>query len=238
MAKPARTSAASAVFRLFIGFPPVSARVVARVLCGASLASCWRAVDAPRRDSSGRTCHSPVVPFIGPDLSQQKPMRILIVEDARTIADAAAAPLMRAGHAVDVVGTGEGAQDALAVQAYDLIILDLGLPDIDARRCSRAGGARGDGGADPRPPPRARRFPTTASPRSTRARTITFIKPFESDELAATLPRAAAPGAGGRPHDALRIGSLVLDRGRRTVTIDGAPVELPKREFRLLRRAA
>lgn len=158
-------------------------------------------------------------------------MRILIVEDARTIADAAAAPLTRAGHAVDVVGTGEGAQDALAVQAYDLIILDLGLPDIDGTTLLARW--RAQGMAAPILVLTARSAVDDRVAALDQGADDYLIKPFESDELAARC-RALLRRARGEAHDALRIGTLVLDRGRRTVTIDGAPVDLPKREFRLL----
>jgi two-component system, OmpR family, response regulator TctD len=60
-----------------------------------------------------------------------EPMCILIVEDTSDVGEAIVASLSRAGYAVDRQTTGEGARDALNVQSYDLIILDVMLPDVD-----------------------------------------------------------------------------------------------------------
>ena len=57
-------------------------------------------------------------------------MRILVVEDDRTIAEPLRTGLLREGFAVDLVDTGAG---ALAAEEYDLVLLDLGLPDLDGR---------------------------------------------------------------------------------------------------------
>lgn len=56
-------------------------------------------------------------------------MRILIVEDATDMAEAVAIRLGRAGMACDLAETVEAAEDFLAVQRYDAIILDINLPD-------------------------------------------------------------------------------------------------------------
>ena len=60
-----------------------------------------------------------------------RPARILLVDDEVSI-QRAVAPLLRArGYTVEVVGSGAAALEALASQPPDLIVLDLGLPDID-----------------------------------------------------------------------------------------------------------
>src|SRR3972149_4990301 len=70
-------------------------------------------------------------------------MRILIVEDAPTLADGLTRSLKRADYAVDCVHDGEQADQVLAAQSYDLVILDLGLPKLDGfeviRRVRRRG---------------------------------------------------------------------------------------------------
>src|SRR5437016_4546515 len=58
-------------------------------------------------------------------------MRILVVEDEKRIADFLARGLESAGYAVDVAGTGAGALDMVHATEYDMIVLDLGLPDMD-----------------------------------------------------------------------------------------------------------
>jgi len=57
-------------------------------------------------------------------------MRILLVEDDQVLADALSRALVQAAHAVDIVGTGERADHALALGVYDLAILDIGLPGL------------------------------------------------------------------------------------------------------------
>src|SRR5580704_9551519 len=58
-------------------------------------------------------------------------MRILVVEDEKRIADFLSRGLESAGYAVDVAQTGGHAIDMVHTTEYDLVILDLGLPDLD-----------------------------------------------------------------------------------------------------------
>ena len=58
-------------------------------------------------------------------------MRILVIEDEKRIADFLDRGLSSAGCAVDVVGTGREALAAVHATDYDLLILDLMLPDMD-----------------------------------------------------------------------------------------------------------
>ena len=58
-------------------------------------------------------------------------MRILVVEDDSLLARGLTRVLTRAGHAVDQVETGSQADKALRAGSYDLVVLDIGLPDID-----------------------------------------------------------------------------------------------------------
>ena len=58
-------------------------------------------------------------------------MRILLVEDDRSLADGLTASLKHAGYAVDHVPTGEDALASASSEHYDVIILDIGLPGID-----------------------------------------------------------------------------------------------------------
>ena len=58
-------------------------------------------------------------------------MRVLVVEDEKRIADFLSRGLQSAGYAVDVVHHGGDAIERVHATEYDLIVLDLGLPDID-----------------------------------------------------------------------------------------------------------
>jgi two-component system OmpR family response regulator len=58
-------------------------------------------------------------------------MRILVVEDDALLADGLTRVLRRSGHAVDQVRTGLHADNSLRIASYELVVLDVGLPDID-----------------------------------------------------------------------------------------------------------
>jgi DNA-binding response OmpR family regulator len=58
-------------------------------------------------------------------------MRLLVVEDEKDVANALLLGLTRNGYAVDVAENGKKALEALAVNDYDLLVLDLNLPDMD-----------------------------------------------------------------------------------------------------------
>ena len=71
-------------------------------------------------------------------------MRILIAEDDRVLADGLLRALRSAGYAADQVSDGALADTALATHAFDLLILDLGLPrlhGLDVLRKLRARGS-------------------------------------------------------------------------------------------------
>ena len=64
-------------------------------------------------------------------------MRILVVEDDSLLAAGLTSLLARAGHAVDQVRSGSQADGALRATDYELLVLDIGLPDIDGHELAR-----------------------------------------------------------------------------------------------------
>ena len=72
-------------------------------------------------------------------------MRILIAEDDDSIANAIAALLRDGGHVVDIVDRGACAERAFAGCAFDLLVLDLGLPDLDGTHVLARIRQRGNG---------------------------------------------------------------------------------------------
>lgn len=58
-------------------------------------------------------------------------MRLLLIEDERTLCDAVARRLRRSGYSVDLAYDGERALQLLEVERYDLVLLDLNLPKLD-----------------------------------------------------------------------------------------------------------
>ena len=61
------------------------------------------------------------------------PMRILVIEDERKVAEMVGRGLRTERYAVDIAGTGNAGCEMASATAYDLLILDLGLPDMDGR---------------------------------------------------------------------------------------------------------
>ncbi|ABB09543.1 two component transcriptional regulator, winged helix family [Burkholderia lata] len=159
------------------------------------------------------------------------PMRILLVEDDRMIAEGVRKALRSDGFAVDWVQDGDAALTALGGETYDLLLLDLGLPKrdgIDVLRTLRARGlalpvlivtAR-DAVAD-----RVKGLDAGADDY--------LVKPFDLDELGARM-RALIRRQAGRSESLIRHGALTLDPASHQVTLDGVPVALSAREFALL----
>ena len=158
-------------------------------------------------------------------------MRILVVEDERTVAEAIARGLRREGLAVDVAYDGSVGHEMAMVTRYDVVVLDRDLPGVHGDKiCADlvASGAL------------TRVLMLTAS--GTVADRVEGLhlgaddylpKPFAFDELVArvrALGRRATPAA----PPVLATGDLVLDQARLSVTRAGRPVELTRKEFGLL----
>ena len=160
--------------------------------------------------------------------------RVLLVEDDDATRDAVARNLE--GHGFRVTTSGDVA-DALRhwdAERPDLILLDLGLPDLDGSALVR----------------HVRREATTpililSARTDERVKVATLeagaddyvTKPFGMDELrariGAVLRRAAGPAAD--PGGVVRLGPVELDVAARRVSVNGTPVELTPREYELLK---
>lgn len=157
--------------------------------------------------------------------------RILIIEDEPALARALAITLNARGYETEVAVTGAAGLDLVASSHPDLILLDLGLPDLDgmailaavrgwsqipvvvlsARQTSHDKVAALDAGADDY-----------------------VSKPFAMDELLARI-RAATRRATGAEADPLVVtASFTVDLAARVVTREGQPVRLTPTEWRLL----
>jgi two-component system copper resistance phosphate regulon response regulator CusR len=158
-------------------------------------------------------------------------MRILVVEDEPEVADLVRRALREAAWAVDVVGTGIGALEALAVFDYDLAVLDLGLPDIDGFEVCRRWRARG--GRTPILMLTARGSLSARVAGLDAGADDYLAKPFALEELLARM-RALARRPAAALDPVLTVQDLALDPATRTVTRAGAPVALTAREFALL----
>ncbi|MGH2735824.1 MAG: response regulator, partial [Actinomycetota bacterium] len=78
-------------------------------------------------------------------------MRILVVEDEKDLTDAVARGLQHEGYAVDVAYSGGEALEKIGVNHYDLICLDLNLPEIGGLEIARTVRSDLASGDDPGP---------------------------------------------------------------------------------------
>ena len=158
-------------------------------------------------------------------------MRLLVVEDEPRIAELLRAALERTGFVADAVATAADGRATVAVNPYDAVVLDLGLPDGDGlellRELRRAGNlipililtARDaledrvgglDAGADDY-----------------------LVKPFAMSELIARV-KALLRRPGGALGTMLKAGNIKFDTIGRDVSIAAVPLALPRRETAIL----
>jgi two-component system, OmpR family, response regulator len=158
-------------------------------------------------------------------------MRILVVEDEPHLATQLRQTLADAGYAVDHAGNGREGWQMGGVQAYDAVVLDLGLPELDGLSVLRRWRAEGvhapvliltardqwhekvagiDAGADDY-----------------------LTKPFHTEELLARV-RALIRRAQGLASPVLHCGPVALDTRSGRVTLDGHPLVLTSHEYKVL----
>lgn len=156
---------------------------------------------------------------------------ILVVEDDPGIRTALIRGLDERGHAVASVGTGLAALESTLKSRPDVVLLDLGLPDVDGLQV--LGMLRGvsdvpvivitaqdddamivaalDAGADDY-----------------------VVKPFGLDQIDARMRAVLRRGSSAAPEGPIRVGDLEIDTRARRATLAGRPLELSRKEFDLL----
>jgi two-component system response regulator QseB len=158
-------------------------------------------------------------------------MRLLLVEDDEILGDGLAAGLTMEGYAVDWLTNGRLADEALKTNSYELIVLDLNLPDMDGLAILRALRNRKDETpvmvltAKDTIPDRVRGLDSGADD--------FVIKPFELDEVCARL-RALARRNEGRSAPTIEHKGIVLDPASHQVTWHKEKVDLSQKEFEIL----
>lgn len=165
----------------------------------------------------------------------QNKITILIIEDEKNICDFIATTLKVQGYRAITAGTGREGISLTASQCPEVILLDLGLPDIDGMEVIR----------------QVRSYTSipiiVISARTQEKEKVTALdlgaddyitKPFGSSELMARIrtalrhgSRAAVGAAGERPYQA---GGLKIDFERRLVTMNGQPIHLTQVEYKIV----
>ncbi len=158
---------------------------------------------------------------------------ILVVDDEPNIADLVEMYLRREGFRVLKSGTGEDAVRAVADQRPRLVVLDVGLPDIDGLEVCR----------------RLRANSTIPviflTARDTEVDRVLGLelggddyvtKPFSPAELVARVKAVLRRGDGASAvAELVEVGSVAIDAARREIRVAGTPVDFTTKEFDLLR---
>ena len=162
--------------------------------------------------------------------------RVLVVEDDQFVRQALIRHLSEAAHTVRSVGTALEALREVAQVGFDLVVLDLGLPDLDGAEALKMLRGLTD-------------VPVIiATARDEEAEIVRLlnagaddylVKPFSVEHLSARMAavlrrsRTAAQDE-ARAEGALRVGGLAIDIQRRQAHLDGRELDLTRREFDLL----
>lgn len=161
--------------------------------------------------------------------------RVLVIDDEPQIRRFLGISLGAQGYRVLEAATGQQGLDALQASPPDLVILDLGLPDMDGQEVLRELRRRS---AVP---------VVVLSVRSNEAEKVAALdagandyvsKPFGMQELSARLRALLRPRAAGETSVVFDDGHLRIDMGLRSASILGVPLALSKKEWSLLSKLA
>ena len=158
-------------------------------------------------------------------------MRVLLVEDDPMIAQGLQTAPRDGGFAVDWMRDGAGAAAALRTAAFDLVLLDLGLPRRDGIDVLRELRRRGD--TTPVIILTARDDIQHRVAGLDAGADDYVVKPFDLDEVTARM-RSVLRRAAGRGEPVIQHGDLRLDPVTRTVERGGVPVNLSAHEYAVL----
>jgi two-component system OmpR family response regulator len=158
-------------------------------------------------------------------------MRVLVIEDEPNLQRQLKSALEQAGYAVDTAGDGEDGHFLGSTEAYDAVVLDLGLPEMDGLTVLDRW--RQEDHAMPVLVLTARdRWSDKVAGLDAGADDY-LAKPFQTEELVARL-RALIRRAAGQASSELVAGNVRLDARSGRVTLDDEPVKLTAQEFKLL----
>ncbi len=156
---------------------------------------------------------------------------MLLIEDDAAIRAALIRGLSDRGHAVASAGTGMAGLEQAVSSQPDLVVLDLGLPDVDGRTVLRM--LRG-----------ASKVPVVvATARDDESEIVALldagaddyvVKPFSAAQLDARIRAVLRRGGERKADEVIEVGDLRVDPRARQATLEGRNLELTPREFALL----
>lgn len=158
-------------------------------------------------------------------------MRLLVVEDAGDVADAITARLARHGHVCDKAGALEEARQLIAIQSFDLVILDINLPDGSGFDLVRE--LRRSANTTPVLVLSARMGVDDRIDALDSGADDYLVKPFDMRELEARV-RAVTRRRHGEADAVLEAGDVLFNTATRQVTVGGDVCVLTRREQTLL----
>ncbi|GAB3410748.1 response regulator transcription factor [Flindersiella endophytica] len=156
---------------------------------------------------------------------------VLLIEDDAAIRSALIRGLGERGHAVASAASGMSGLEQAIANRPDVVVLDLGLPDVDGRTVLRM--LRG-----------ASQVPVVVATARDEEQEIVavlnagaddyVVKPFSAAQLDARIRAVLRRGGEHKPSTAVEVGGLRLDLRTREATLDGRDLDLTPREFTLL----
>lgn len=159
-------------------------------------------------------------------------MQVLLVEDNTLLANAIMRTLKSAGFSVNHVDRGDRALSAIKTSQPDIVVLDLGLPDMDGLEVLRS--ARKYGFSNPILILTARDATSDKVLGLDAGADDYLAKPFEIDELLARL-RALERRLSNVKSHSIEIGVVEIDTNSHEVTIAGEGISMSRREYMLLK---
>lgn len=159
-------------------------------------------------------------------------MRLLLVEDDLQLARALERALLSEGYTVDAVNTGAAALFLVVEKTPDMVILDIGLPDMDGFKVLE--GIRTKFPVMPVLLLTARGSLEDKVAGLDKGADDYLTKPFAMPELIARL-RVFGRRAATTPSNSIELGDIVLDSSSHLVTKAGEPLELSRREYMVLK---
>ncbi len=156
---------------------------------------------------------------------------LLVIEDDPAIRTAVQRTMADRGHAVTAAQTGMSGLELVLQDRPDVVLLDLGLPDVDGLTMISMIRA-----ASPVPVIviTARDDDATIVKALDSGADDYVVKPFGADQVAARIRAVLRRGVAQSAAEPIRVGELVIDERSRTATLAGEPLELARKEFDLL----